>query len=322
MGVLVCEICKEEHDYQSGFFSRHLLVNHDMTLEEYIIITEYDNKPPICACGLCDLKPNFHRGKFKTYAKGHNNFTKRKQLYLEKYGEPICPTCGGGILKWYRGEPRQYCGRKCFPNHWNYDVIKKTMSNIYGVGCGFQSENIKNKIKITNLKKYGYDNPSSNPEIKQKRKETNLKRYGYENPSYDPRVKELLSLHTIENNKDWFRNTRIKQYKNTYLYYQSSYELDFLELCESLSIIDKVKNGNGYKYLKEEWGNRLITDFSIGDYEIEVKSSYIMEKQGGIKKVFDKRDSVISSGKKYIFILDKDYSEFIKIINLGFFNIY
>jgi hypothetical protein len=47
----------------------------------------------------------------------------------------------------------------------------------------------------------------------------------------------------------------------------------------------------------------MLTDFSIGDSEI--KSTYVMERQGGIKKVFEKRDTVISNDKKYIFILDK-----------------
>ena len=51
-----------------------------------------------------------------------------------------------------------------------------------------------------------------------------------------------------------------------------------------------------------------MTDFSIDNYEIEIKSSYIMKKQGGIDAVFAKKKAVETSGKKYIFILDKDYS--------------
>lgn len=68
----------------------------------------------------------------------------------------------------------------------------------------------------------------------------------------------------------------IKKFKDTELYYQSTYELDFLELCESIGIIHKVRNGNTYYYINKIGG--LLTDFCIGNYEIEIKSTYIMEK--------------------------------------------
>jgi len=90
----------------------------------------------------------------------------------------------------------------------------------------------------------------------------------------------------------------------------------FLELCETLGILSDIKNGKCYDYLKEDsnFGNRTLTDFSYKDYEIEIKSSYILEKQGGMNKLDAKRRAIESSGKKYIFILDKNYSEFLKII--------
>lgn len=60
----------------------------------------------------------------------------------------------------------------------------------------------------------------------------------------------------------------------------------------------------------------MITDFSINNYEIEIKSSWILKKQGGIKKLNEKRKAVELAGKQYIFILDKDYSEFLEIIEM------
>ena len=59
-----------------------------------------------------------------------------------------------------------------------------------------------------------------------------------------------------------------------------------------------------------------MTDFSIGDYEIEIKSSYIMKKQGGVDAVFAKKKAVEFSGKKYIFLLDKNYSIFNDILTI------
>jgi len=51
----------------------------------------------------------------------------------------------------------------------------------------------------------------------------------------------------------------------------------------------------------------------MNGYEIEIKSSWIMKKQGGPSVLFTKRDAVENTGKKYILILDKDYSEFLTI---------
>jgi len=100
-------------------------------------------------------------------------------------------------------------------------------------------------------------------------------------------------------------------------YYQGSYEFDFLELCEKIGILNKIKNGNYYEYLKEDkiYGNKTLTDFSYLNYEIEIKSSFILEKQGGLEKLKAKKRAVESKNKKYIFILDKEYKEFINLIN-------
>ena len=46
--------------------------------------------------------------------------------------------------------------------------LRKTVQKIYGVDCCFQSEKVKEKIKETNLVKYGFPNANQNPEIKEK----------------------------------------------------------------------------------------------------------------------------------------------------------
>ena len=59
-------------------------------------------------------------------------------------------------------------------------------------------------------------------------------------------------------------------------------------------------------------GNEL----SIDDTEIEIKSSYILDKQGGETMLDKKRKAVQESGKNYLLILDKNYKEFLNLINL------
>jgi len=62
-------------------------------------------------------------------------------------------------------------------------------------GCHHtQNENIKNKIKNTNLKLYGAENVFASEEIKNKIKKTNMNIYGVENPSYSKEIKEKLSI--------------------------------------------------------------------------------------------------------------------------------
>lgn len=287
-----CKICGEEHHKQSGFLTRHIQEVHGLTLEDYVIKTEYNNVSPICKCGYCNERPNFYRGKFKDYAIGHQEYSYIKEQYIKLNGIPKCPTCDKDILKWNRGKPNKYCNIKCRPGTFNQEKIDKTVKNKYNADNVFQTDKVKDKIKKTMQKRYDVDYPGQ---------------------MYKNRI--ASSKRMIKFNKSWFKNIRIKKYKDTDLYYQSSYELEFLELCEANNIIDRISNGNSYKYLTKEFGHNLLTDFCIDNIEIEIKSSYILKKQGGMQVLNAKREAVESAGKRYMFLLDKDYSEFLQYIN-------
>lgn len=58
--------------------------------------------------------------------------------------------------------------------------IKATNLERYGTNYGFQNESIKQKIKETCLQKYGVEYSLQSKEVKDKSKETNLKKYGVE----------------------------------------------------------------------------------------------------------------------------------------------
>ena len=55
------------------------------------------------------------------------------------------------------------------------------MNKKYG-GYTFQSKELLEKVKQTNLERYGVENPSQNKKVQNKRKKTNLERYGVEYP--------------------------------------------------------------------------------------------------------------------------------------------
>jgi len=46
-----CKICGNCFDQQSGQFTIHLKKEHNLTLEDYIVNTEFNNIHPKCKCG-------------------------------------------------------------------------------------------------------------------------------------------------------------------------------------------------------------------------------------------------------------------------------
>lgn len=339
MAASICKFCNTEHHAQSGFFTRHLKEEHNITLKDYIIQFEYNGIPPKCQCGYCNDMPNFRRGKFSSYAIGHNKYDYLKEQYIKYNGIPKCPTCKSDILSWNRGLPIKYCNRKCQPNQWNQDKVKETVKSKYGVDNVYQIPEIiniiknvdKNPNKAVETKKRRYKNGAFDSDIMKasmqekygvnhasqipKNKKEQSERMKRSNPMFDIETVKRASNTLIKNiacGKTKLYNT--KKYKYTDIYYQSSYELEFLELCESLGVLDNIRNGNSYECNHKYLNNWILTDFSIGDIEIEIKSTYIMNKQGGLKVLNAKRKTVEDCGKKYVVILDKDYSEFLEII--------
>lgn len=82
---------------------------------------------------------------------------------------------------------------------------------------------IAHQTKITNLEKYGVENPFQNEEIKQKIIKTNLKNYGVENPMLSETVKQNMkhnckekygveSTFQLETTKSKIKDTMIEKY--------------------------------------------------------------------------------------------------------------
>lgn len=278
-----CLECGKVFSYSNGYFVSHIRKEHNLSLREYVIKWEYNNDErniPKCQCGYCNEPAPFWRGKFLIGQKlrEHQNHEWQQEQYIAYHGIPICESCKKENDNFYRGIPRKNC-KKC---------VKEGKIN------------------------HGDKSPfNTSP----KTIKTMKKLYGVENPGQFEVNRENASKRMSKYNSEWKKNHTIRKYKNTELYYQSSFEYDFLRIFEERGLIEKLNNGHSYNYLEEDrrFGLRLMTDFSLGDYEIEIKSSYIMKKQGGIESVFAKKKAVESRGKKYLFILDKDYSNFYSI---------
>jgi hypothetical protein len=94
-----------------------------------------------------------------------------------------------------------FCSRFCVnlakqPGGKIAEKIKKTNLEKYGCENVFSSESIKKKIKSSLTEKYGVDNPQKSKEIKSRTKQTCIERYGFDNPAKSEivRSKEIATI--------------------------------------------------------------------------------------------------------------------------------
>ena len=135
--------------------------------------------------------------------------------------------------------------------------------------------------------------------ILNKIKETNLEKYGFEYPAQNSDI--LLKIQ-----KSSFA---IKQFKDTDLWYQASYELDFLNRYYDI-FKDDITRGSSIKY---EYNNKIKIyhpDFFIISLNliIEIKNNYLLKRD--FEEIKLKSESVINNGFNFIMIVDKKYDEF------------
>lgn len=205
-------------------------------------------------------------------------------------------------------------------NYQNVDKIKSTKLAKYG------DENFtgREKSKITCLKKYGEDNVSKVDFIKDKKKLTNNKNWGVDNVFQSDEIKKISKSsmmdrfgveHPNQNveifNRSQTSGFKIKKYKSGF--YRGTYELDFINYCDSKNI--EFINGPSIKY---EFNGKIKiyhSDFFIKSKNLicEVKSSYTYNFDKELNEA--KKLGSIKSGYNFIFIIDKDYSEFDRIIS-------
>jgi len=260
----------------------------------------------------CEICGNFFHqqsGKFTTHLYEEHNISLRD--YIIQYElSGITPKCECGYCDedspFFRGKFFNRIGK-----HQKYKWLKDQYIRKNGIPkCKACNKDVNWIRGLPNR----YCSPKCFPnQWNQEKIDITVKeRYGVDNVSYILDVRKKLSDNMKLKEFDFTNCYKIKKYKETNLYYQSSYEYHFLEYCENNNILDRVKNGNVYNFLLEDsdYGFRTITDFCIDNTEIEIKSTYVLEKQGGVKVLNIKRNAVERTGKKYLLILDKKYSEF------------
>lgn len=245
-----------------------------------------------------------------------------------------CDICGCFRIVKYQNYNNQfnkggyYCCVDCGRNK-----IKETCISKYGFDNPMKSYIIKNKKESTNIEKYGVVSYSKTIEYKDKFKNTCMNRYGFDNPMKSSTIKNKLidtlnfkygvsNIMFLESTKDKIKETCIFRYgvsnisklnlpKITSKFfnnimYQSSYELDFLEYC-LLNNID-VERGKSFRYMFEDKEHTYHSDFFLPEYNLicEIKSNYTYNCD--LYRNILKSQSVL--GYNFLFIIDKEYSEF------------
>ncbi len=195
---------------------------------------------------------------------------------------------------------------------------KKQETNLDRYGVRHQMHLYENQLKIrkTKLIKYG-DETFNNVE---KSKETKLIKYGDETfNNVEKSKRTMMCRYGVTNNmKDpvMFRENQSSRFRIDVtvdgLYYQSSYELDFIKFCKNNDIY--LENGPVIEYHTGDNPRTYHSDFYIPHLNLicEIKSTYIynLEEEVNLyKEAFSK-----IGGYNFIFIIDKDYNDLEKII--------
>jgi hypothetical protein len=243
-------------------------------------------------------KTNIERYGFKSPLQNGEILNKVKKTNIEKYGFE-CSLLNGRVKeKSYKTMLSRYKVKYALNNLTILHKFYTTMKEKYDVEHALQNNILLEKQKNTCLERYGVDNVFKCDKIKQKIKNTNLNRYGVENP--------------IQNEEIFYKNRYNSLCRKKHvcgLFFQGSYEKDFLDRYS-----DKIKIERG-KAIKYDDSKIYYCDYFLPEYNlhVEMKSSYWYFEYE--EKNILKHNECLRLGLEHIFLIDKNYENFDKIIN-------
>jgi csr/mutH/archaeal HJR family nuclease len=175
-------------------------------------------------CKICgrELKDNVGLSLHIKY--GHKISQKEYyDTYLKKEGEGLCRECGRptSFILISKGYHRFCCDSCAIKSSETQEKIKATNMQKYGVPNVFMSDDIKNKMKQTSMAKYGVEYASQSRQFQEKVEQTNIQRFGARRPAQSDIVKEkakqtCLERYGVDNYRktaecvDKIRTTKIK----------------------------------------------------------------------------------------------------------------
>lgn len=235
-------------------------------------------------CKSCMSKRLIKDGKRGCFTKEINqriaNNTKIKMLdehYKKEHYKKVRKT----KLKRYKNETYN-----------NQEKRKNTLLENFGG----ENYNNRGKCKNTKLKNHGDENYNN----QDKKRDTCLKKYGVYHTNQVPKIFERIQISAF----------KLKTDSNTNLKYRGSYEKHFLDYCFFKNININNFEGN-IKYTDK---NVYYPDFYLKELNliVEIKSTYTFDMD--YDKNILKETACKKLGYNFIFVMDKKYTEFEKLL--------
>ncbi len=214
--------------------------------------------------------------------------------YFKKENEGICPVCG---------------------KETNYKSFSMGYTK-YCQCCVFKSDDVKDKIKKTNLDRWGTEHPSQSKYVKEKIKKTNMKKYGVDYPLKLSSIQEkITNTCTTKNGGRGYASQEIlEKAESTCL---ERYNVRNYSLTDEYH--DKVKSTSLQKYGKEYF---LQTEEYLEKSKQTCLERYGVERASQSKEVQEKikQNNLKRYGVESIFQL-KSTKDKIKETNLEKYNV-
>jgi len=262
-----------------------------------------------------------------SYGEG-TTFKEKLYLYLHQQKMPKCLGCGGSVKYKKMGSGfLEFCSRTCMHESGVVrEKIKKTNIEKYGMENPLAHADVRDKIRNTNMQKYGVESIGSADAIKTKIKKTNKKKYGYDYPlqSQDIRDKANETIKSKYGVDNPMKDQKISKKSHDVL--TSKYGGCGMA---SEEIKSKIAETNTQKYgVPNVWGNAQVRDkmhetniTKYGTkYPIQNKSVKNKMQQSLLKKTMDIISEYglvfVSSGEDGLILSDTCGHQFSTNMNL------
>ena len=246
---MVCEICRFQSQPKSkSGFSKHIKKYHNMSPEEYTL--KYLCAGIVfCKCG-CGQKPNYAKKEFRFYDLIHNHHkptlgTTRSAETKKKISEKI--------TLFYDNLSSEERKERAVPLR---DGLQRLLKD-NGVSSTIELPGIRNKIKKTNIQRYGSEYPTQNKFIQEKIKQTNLMRYGVECPAQC----EQFKLKTEKTNIDKYGVKSYSQTEEARVLFSKTAKLSWNEILQHCEKKQYIPLFSESFYNENYKGNRQILSF-------------------------------------------------------------
>ena len=153
---------------------------------------------------VCEICGNKFKSQFAISChianKHHVDLKDYYDKYIKQDGEGICKTCGKPTKfdKMSKGYRRFCCYSCATKNNETQEKMKATNIQKYGVPNAFMADEVKEKMKQTCLERYGVEYASQSEDFQDRVNKTNLEKYNVKRPAQSTVIMEKMKQTCLE----------------------------------------------------------------------------------------------------------------------------